>query len=251
MNLLKDVNPHIRDKHIKFYEKGHKYYVKKQAGYTSVTTLVHSLFEKFDADKIIDRMMKSDKWSESKYFGMTKQEIKDSWNKNKVSSSTSGTNMHALFENYYNGIENKEEDKNSLEYGYFENFINDHQELVPYRTEWNVYEEDWKLAGSIDMIYVNEDGTLSIYDWKRCKKIEKFANFGKFSIHPRLHHIPDTNYWHYALQLNIYRAILERKYGFKIKDLHLVVIHPDNADNYEKLTVPFLDKEITALFEDD
>ena len=38
-SLLKDVNPHIRDRNIKFYEKGHIYYVKRERGYKSVTTL--------------------------------------------------------------------------------------------------------------------------------------------------------------------------------------------------------------------
>ena len=56
-----------------------------------------------------------------------------------------------------------------------------------------------------------------------------------------IQHIPDTNYWHYTLQLNIYKYILETKYGFNVKDLHLVVIHPDNvSENYEKIKLPHL-----------
>jgi ATP-dependent exoDNAse (exonuclease V) beta subunit len=246
--MLKDVNPHPRDRDIKFYDKGHIYYVKRERGYKSVTTVVHNLFEKFNADKIIDNMMASPKWPESKYFGMTKQEIKDSWNKNRDSAASSGTNMHAMFENYYNGIKN--EDTDTIEFEYFNNFIADHQHLVPYRTEWNVFHEDVKLAGSIDMVYINEDGTLSIYDWKRCKSIDRHSNFNKKSIHEKLQHIPDTNYWHYSLQLNIYKTILEEKYGFVVKDLHLVVIHPENADNYEKIQLPILNKEIQTIFTD-
>ena len=37
----------------------------------------------------------------------------------------------------------------------------------PYRTEWMVWDDELKFAGSIDMIYRNPDGTLDIYDWKR------------------------------------------------------------------------------------
>ena len=55
--------------------------LKKQKGYTSVTTLIHNAFEKFNADAIIDKMMKSSKWTESQYYGMTKQEIKNQWKK--------------------------------------------------------------------------------------------------------------------------------------------------------------------------
>lgn len=244
--LLKDINPHVRDAYIKFQEKGHIYYVNREKGYKSVTTIVHNAFEKFNADKVIKNMMNSPKWPESKYFGMTKEEIKKSWRTNTTGAANMGTEMHAMFEYYYNKINQDKIDKHkdTLEYKYFMNFINDHEELVPYRTEWNVYHEDFKLAGSIDMLYINADGTISIYDWKRCKKIEKYNNFNKKCIVEGLHHIPDTNYWHYSLQLNIYKYILESKYDLKVKDLHLVVIHPDNeGENYEKIKLPIIKKK--------
>ena len=35
--------------------------------------------------------------------------------------------------------------------------------------------------------------------------------------------------------------VLETKYGYTVKDLHLVVIHPENeANNYEKILLPFI-----------
>lgn len=240
---LKDKNTHVRDKHIVFQERGHTYYIKREKGYTSVTTLIHNAFEKFNADNIIDKMMNSPKWSESKYFGMTKKEIKDSWNKNGKEAAKMGTAMHEMFEFHYNNVhqEKIEEYKDTTEYEYFTNFLQDHQDMVPYRTEWNVYHEDYKIAGSIDMTFINEDGTISIYDWKRCKKIEKNNNFNKKCLIDGLQHIDDTNYWHYTLQLNMYKHILETKYSVKVKDLHLVVIHPDNeTNNYEKIRLPIL-----------
>ena len=130
------------------------------------------------------------------------------------------------------------------------NFVKDHNDLIPYRTEWNVYHEDYKIAGSIDMIFMNKDGTLSIYDWKRCKSIDRFNNFGKKCLLQELKHISDTNYWHYTLQLNIYKFILEQKYGYIVKDLHLVVIHPDNSfKNYEKIKLPIIQDEVHILLE--
>ena len=241
--LLKDKNHHERDNMIRFQERGHKYFVNGKEGYTSVTTLVHKAFEKFNSDKIIDNMMKSPKWPESKYFGKTKEEIKLLWKLNGQEAAKMGTAMHEMFEFYYNKINQEKIDlyKNTTEYNYFMNFINDHETLVPYRTEWNVFHEDHKISGSIDMIYVNEDGTLSIYDWKRCKNIEKNNNFGKRCLINGLQHIHDTNYWHYCFQLNIYKYILEKKYNKIVKDLHLVVIHPENeCNNYEKIKLPIL-----------
>ena len=79
-------------------EKGHIYYIKREKGYTSVTTVVHNAFEKFNANKIIDNMMASPKWNESKYFGMTKDEIKRQWKQNGAEAAKMGTAMHAMFE---------------------------------------------------------------------------------------------------------------------------------------------------------
>ena len=250
--LLQNINSHERDQHIKFQENGHVYYVKREKGFKSVTTLVHESFEKFNADKIIDNMMKSPNWENNKYYGKTKEEIKHLWKSNGQEAAKMGTAMHAMFEYYYNKIKPEiiKSYEGTKEHSYFMNFINDHPHLTPYRTEWNVYDEKYKIAGSIDMIYINDDGTLSIYDWKRCKNIEKFNNFGKKCLVKNMGHISDTNYWHYTLQLNIYKFILETKYGFTVKDLHLVVIHPENTcNNYEKIKCPFIQDDVKTLLD--
>ena len=251
MILLKDTNAHPRDGHIKFQEQGHIYYVKGKTGYTSVTTLVHKAFEKFDANKVINAMMASPKWSESKYFGKTKEEIKKMWKEKGQNAAKMGTAMHEMFEFYYNNIhlDKIESYKDTTEYQYFNNFTQDHKDLVPYRTEWNVYHEDHKISGSIDFVAINEDGTLSILDWKRCEEIKKTNNFGKRCMVDGLQHIHDTNYWHYTLQLNIYKYVLESKYDKTVRDLHLVVIHPENNHgNYEKIKLPILpEKDILCL----
>ena len=64
-----------------------------------------------------------------------------------------------------------------------------------------------------------------------------------------LSHIHDSNYWHYTLQLNIYKYTLETKYDLIVRDLHLVVIHPENdTNNYEKIKLPIIPtKDIEIL----
>ena len=136
--------------------------------------------------------------------------------------------------------------KEDPEWTQFLQFIQNTPTLQPYRTEWMIYDEDLKLSGSIDMVYKNKDGTLSIYDWKRSKDIS-FHGFCEHAITPCINHLYHSNYWHYALQLNTYRAILEAKYGERVTQLTLVKLHPD-AYSYECISVPFLDKEIKDLF---
>jgi len=154
-----------------------------------------------------------------------------------------------LYEKYKSINQNKIDEQ--VEWEYFLHFVRDHPELKPYRTEWMIFDEDLKLAGSIDMVYENPDGTLSIYDWKRSKDITKANSWKKFATNPLICDIPDTNFWHYALQLNTYKSILERKYDKKVTKLCLVRLHPDTKEKtYELIEVPILTKEITDLFEE-
>ena len=136
---------------------------------------------------------------------------------------------------------------------YFMNYVTTHAaHFVPYRTEWMVYDEEIRIAGSIDMVYEDPvgDGSLMIYDWKRTKEIKKTDGFNKFATTECINHLPDTNFWHYALQLNIYKAIVERNYGKKVTTLMLVCLHPDNKNkDYLLFKVPDLQEEVRNLFE--
>lgn len=231
---------HQRDKSIQFKEYGHVYNVNGNKNYTSVTTWVKNKFEKFDVDKIIDTMLASPKWELNKYYNKTKQEIKDEWKVNGSNAAKQGTHMHKMCEDYYNNkCINSHQD--TIEYTYFLDFIKDHDYLVPYRTEWMIYDENIKMAGSIDMVALNPDGTLSIYDWKRCKSIDKYNNFNKFSIDPSFTHIPDTNFWHYSLQLNMYKYMLEKNYNVSVSEMYLVCIHPELHHTYKKISVPTIE----------
>lgn len=242
-------NPHPRDAFIEFDEGPHIYTVHGEQGYTSVTTWNHQHFSHFDADAILDKMMVGRNMRDPayKYYGMTREQIKDLWEKNRISASGSGTQMHNDIEKYYNDVPFEND---SVEFQYFRDFVADFPELKPYRTEWMVYHEELKLSGSIDMVYENPDGTLLIYDWKRAKEIKHEDEYGKSAMTACISHLPDTNYWHYCLQLNTYKAILEEKYGKKVTGLYLVCLHPDNVyKKYERIEVRNLSREIKELFE--
>jgi ATP-dependent exoDNAse (exonuclease V) beta subunit len=269
--VLEKRNAHPRDKHIRFQEEGHKYTILSDptSTYTSVTTWNHSHFPHFNADEVIEKMMKGKNWNPgNKYWGLTPEEIKKQWSDNGASVSGLGTQLHYEIECFMNQPLLQDTDPNSYthlalykknhsnknkspEWQHFLEYVIDHPELRPYRTEWTIFDEDLKLAGSIDMIYEDpEDGTLSIYDWKRSKEITKVNRFDKFAVTSEISHLPDSNFWHYALQLNTYKAILERKYGKKVKDLCLVRLYPnEDGTTYELIDVPDLQEEIQALFE--
>ena len=247
---LEKENVHPRDKDIEFDEGPHIYTVKGKQDYTSVTTWNHSHFAHFDSEKTIEKIISSGKTEDpkNKYYGMTRESILESWEKNRVEASTAGTKTHYNIECYYNGLEVEDD---SIEYAYFKNFKRDNENLKAYRTEWCVFDEDLKLSGSIDMVFYDEETKkYCIYDWKRSKGIEYDNNYGKMAITECINHLPDTNFWHYSLQLNIYKYILEKNYGIEIDKLCLVVLHPDHPlGNYEVIKVDVLEREVKDLCE--
>jgi len=247
-DFLKKKNIHERDSHIKFDEGPHIYHIDGDSKFTSVTTWNHSHFKKFDSNKIIEKMMMNkEKWKKNKYFGMSKTEIKNLWRENGRNAAEMGTQMHYDIECFYN---NMAVNNNSKEYKYFLNFYKQHLELTPYRTEWMIYHKELKLAGSIDMLFKNKEGGLEIYDWKRCKEIRKENKWDQ-AVTECIDHLPDSNFWHYSLQLNTYKAILESKYDVKVTGMYLVCLHPDNKNSsYLKFKVPHLKTELKNLFKE-
>jgi ATP-dependent exoDNAse (exonuclease V) beta subunit len=267
-NVLAANFPNERDKNIKFFSQGHRYEIQTdlKKRYTSVTTFVHQQFPKFDADAVIAKIFGSKSWGpDHKYWGQTAEEIKASWTNSGAAAAGSGTNLHEQIEIFMNDprftfiythnellqeyeiSQQYKSDPVSPEWEFFIQFVRDHPHLKPYRTEWMIYHEDAKIAGSIDMVYENPDGTLAIYDWKRCKEITKVNGWNETATNPIIGHLPATNFWQYSLQLNTYRRILEEKYGKRVTKLCLVRLHPD-ATSYELLEVPLLDKELDDLF---
>lgn len=261
-------NAHPRDQHVHFDEGPHKYTIQgvpditPETEFTSVTTWVHQHFEHFDAKKVIQGMMRNKKkWNDpvanAKYYGKTAEEIEQSWSKSGKEAAAKGTEMHYKIECFYNQPQHTDA-TDATDTAEMEQFMNFHQDftdtLKPYRTEWTVFHEDARIAGSIDMVYEVRDGVedppaLLIYDWKRCREITKSSRVNKLATHPAIEHLPDTNYWHYALQLNIYKYILQTKYGKTVTDLYLVVLHPE-AQNYQRIKLPDLQNEVGELFEE-
>lgn len=257
---LTQINSHPRDQHIAFDEPTHKYYVNGSCkGNISCTGFVHEFFGHFDAKKIITKMRKGANWANSKYYGKTDEEIMKEWADNGKEASSAGTAMHFAIEQFMHGAVDEIDPvvMNTPEWRYFMKFWKDcGDDLEPYRSEWEVFtdsldsppsERKIKLCGSIDMVYRRKsDGKFVIYDWKRSKEIKSDNPFGS-GLAP-LDHLPDTNYWHYTLQLNVYKWILEQYYGLEVADLYLVILHPDQP-SYRRMRLNILTEEVEDMIE--
>ena len=247
MSLLKSKNPHPRDSRISFVDSTHTYYIDGSSeGYISSTTLVHSLFPRFDADAIIQKMMKSRRWTSSPYFGRTPDDIKKGWDSNRDAAASAGTAMHQNIEMYYNG---EPHETTSREFRMFENYAGDYKDLEPFRTEWEIFDDLAMVAGSVDMVYKDpkNPGCIIIADWKRSKEI-KTSNRWQRGTDPLTQHLQDCNFVHYSLQLALYKNILENRYDQTVTGTFLVVLHP-NQHNYIKMDTLDMDDTVQKILD--
>lgn len=243
MNLTNDYNTHNsheRDSRVVFEPDGHKYIVDGSVVCDSVTQVVSSLFEQFDADY----------WAARKATPTCPAEkIKAMWAKKGEEARDLGTLLHHRIEEYYLGNKPDARAFADRDYQHFLAFAADN-ELTPFRSEWTIFSRRHRIAGTLDFLAF--DGKkFEIYDWKRSTKVcDKFSrpiqsSYAKHAL-PPIGHIPDTVYYHYALQLSFYRYILATEYGIEVAACHLGVFHPDMA-SYHLVDVPFLPDEVETV----
>ena len=229
------INSHQRDSAIKFYDhlddKEHVYTIEGAEDHPiSVTTLIKEQFPEFDEDAVIEKYYeKWQKYGNSKYAGMTKEGIKQSWEDNRIECARLGTELHRKIELYLNS--ELEEEPETKEWGHFKRFWGELLATKPdyciYRTEWTIYNQKKTIAGSMDAVMMTPSGEVVILDWKRSKKIETWNDFGNYGLGPFAGLI-HCNFVHYCIQLNMYKRILETCYGLTVKSMFFVVFHPDN-----------------------
>jgi len=62
------LNPHSRDRHVRFEQKDHVYFVHGLRTHGSVTGMIHAFARAFDADAVIRKMIHSDRWPRPNYL---------------------------------------------------------------------------------------------------------------------------------------------------------------------------------------
>jgi hypothetical protein len=275
LSALEKINAHPKDDKVVFVEKGHKYFINGERTKISCTESVHLYFQDPDIDQMaISKMNGVDyRRGTCPEAGMSHEEILEYWSQLGNVSRELGTEMHSIIEFLLNArYLNNEKIFNLMgvnvekELDMFEKFYDDFckkSSFRPYRTEWLIYDENVGLAGSIDALFESKHDLPKVpnlvrcdndfrqpktkkrywlFDWKRSKKIwmKSRSSDGRFCKVPGSK-LQNCNFYHYALQLNIYRKIIE-SYNLDISGMVLIIIHP-NYDEYQAMTVPFIDHE--------
>lgn len=211
---------------ILFEEKYHKYTSiinEKEIVYTSGTTFVNKFFPKFDPNG--DILLRT-----ARKRGIPPQVLKHEWDEKRINSCLFGTKIHETCEDIFNGQPLRNTPKNERERFCMEvakkaaGKLLETADIVD--VEKIVFDSDLMIAGTMDVLVKSKkDGRIWIVDWKTNEKIEVENTYNKFGLKP-IEHIPDTNYEHYALQLNLYEYILKQAgYIDKKMDIGKCIIH--------------------------
>jgi ATP-dependent exoDNAse (exonuclease V) beta subunit len=192
---------------------------------TGVTSFISKYKQPFDADDVAEKYAKKN--------NLVKEDVLKLWKEESERSKIHGSACHKVIEDYIitgDIIKQNISPKENVA----EKFINDFfktQRLIPVEVESIVYNEN--LASQIDCIVKNKFNQYFIIDWKSNKKITKFS-FGKKMLHP-FDMLPDANYYHYSLQLSIYKELC-KDYNIKscfivhLKDNDYEIIQPEIYD---------------------
>ena len=231
---------------IKIYydDDKHKYWTNNVSDFTSGTAFVHHFFPPFDEAKISAIV--------ARRRGITVEEVLREWQ----ISRESGTEVHYYAECLLNNWELPKlvypaSKLMAKHLDYYIPILLDNFELI--ETEKIVFSEKLKISGMLDVLMRRKsDGVVFILDWKTVNKMRTRSyrsrkGFGACSG------IDDCNYWHYVIQLNLYRYLLTRYHGYDdIMKSSLIHISkdgvcpypvPDKQDLIHKLIKEFTEED--------
>ena len=109
-------------------------------------------------------------------------------------------------------------------------------------SEMLLYSDVHQVGGTVDMIADNADNTVALYDWKRTKHDLHSYYAGQGATehgHYPLQSIPNNKAGRHAMQLNLYRTILEMEYGMRIEGMYVVRFH-SSLNSYQCRQIPRL-----------
>lgn len=243
----------------KFYEDEHKYtYVEddgseKEIG-ISVTSLIDKYTNFFDEEKVAG--LKSLK------EGIPKEEILNKWHYDRDYSCIKGTFTHLYNEYLWKGKKydyDKELVINTFDKDVIEpvwnklksisdSFYNKFKDnLIPIGLELVIGIKDFDIAGTIDFLaYSKKLDAIIIIDYKTNKEIRNNSFNNQKMLSP-LDNVIDSNYYHYSLQLAIYKHILEHETNLKIYPKKWLVWMNENNDDFKLYECANLDEKAEEI----
>lgn len=249
-NIDKTDMTFTQDSLLSFESSEHIYLYDGRIQLTAVSNIINQFFVPFDSIRLSERVARRD--------GVSQCKILEEWDCKGVESREVGTFLHTQIESFFSNkpmsmsthfcydgefVQVSKDVSIDEEISYFRNFLRENP-ITPFRTEWHIFDMELKIAGTIDLLCRNGNH-FDIYDWKRSQKASPNETVWRNGING-LEHVPDISFYHYALQQNLYKYILEKNYGITVEDMYIVVLHP-MFGNYQKFKIPNMSREISIL----
>jgi len=228
---------------INFNEEKHRYVDETGKRYYGTTSVIHSQFPRFDAERIAGFVARK--------RGCTREEVLQEWELKRKTAADFGTRIHTYADASLTG-EVIAGDTSTRENLYIEQV----QKLAPkllkhydlLGTEVIVFSPQYNISGTLDVLMRNKrTKSLAIFDWKTNEEIRSLnkhkpsqRGFGVLS------HVPDSNFFHYQLQLSLYSKIIEIENYFNINNFELAIFHIQ-AEKIIPYKMKYMESEATDL----
>lgn len=229
---------------LEFREDTHQYFYEGEE-FISVTTLIKSYTRPFIVDDHAPRIAARE--------GVHVDVIKQRWKDKADAASVKGNAVHDYAERLAIHIA----DENSMivreadtqcpwRRGVARFFFDHFAEIAggEIETELQVCHPEFKVAGMVDLVVGNFEGVRSIVDYKTNERIE-VDSFGDKCMYWPLNKWPDSNYWHYAMQLNVYARILRDVFDYDAQQR--VLVHLDGRGGYTRYDMPDMSEYVEKL----
>jgi len=224
-------------------------YIHRETGeqYTSVTTVLSSIEPEFETEKVAEAIAKlGTRHHNEIYHGMSKEQIIEYWQYLNDTANEYGTGVHELLEKYL--FANKwlfpENDlERAVLNGYHDLNIDEGIEIYPERI---MFSEEFKIAGTADLIIDVDDEFFDVGDWKSNKVINYYSDYGNKTLLPPFSHLQDCEYNVYSLQLSTYALMMEMETGKKCR--HIWIGYFNKADlSFTKIPIMYMKHEARQL----
>lgn len=211
---------------IQFDEGTHTYRLKEnpRIRLRSCTGFIENFFEPFNAFKIATKLVNNF----PKYAHRTVDSLIEEWD----DAKNAGTAVHMELSDYLLRDQQVHSQKAKQGINWFK--ASGARTGENYLSEVVVFDKSLGLAGTIDLVLIDpDDNTCTIVDWKTNKEIKQHSFRGKVGTKPPSRGLMDCNYIHYSLQLSLYKYLLERSCGVKVKEMIILHLLENDYEEYQ------------------
>ena len=222
---------------IKLEEATHKYILigHEDIAFTSVTTCISEFFDKFDKEAVAYKLVTTI----PKYKGRSAEDLIKEWE----ATANYGTAVHKEIEDYIKLKKTPKIDRAIAGVNWLTKYLKKSDYEV--FSEVIVYCKELKISGTVDLVVFDKlSQKYSILDWKTSKEIKTGSYQMKTGNKPETKDLLDCKFNHYALQLSLYRYLLEKNYNLQLDDQLIIHLGSDTVHGY---ITPYFKEHIISI----